>query len=209
VIAHEKSMVTREGWGWLIVGLVVWAILFRVWGLAASAPVLVLNLWLFLLFRDPARVVPPLPLAVVAPVDGRIIDICSFHDKDWPGSWVRISIRVNHLGAYTARAPIEGTVHDVREEVEDVGSYGGSTGLWVRSEEDDNVVLMFPGRFSWLAPKAFVGYGERVGQGQRFAYLRLASRAEIYLPETAQIRVSVGDRITAGDGILADLVQNA
>jgi phosphatidylserine decarboxylase len=68
---------------------------------------------------------------------------------------------------------------------------------------------MFPGRFSWLAPKAFVGYGERVGQGQRFAYLRLASRAEIYLPETAQIRVSVGDRITAGDGILADLVQNA
>ena len=44
----------------------------------------------------------------------------------------------------------------------------------------------FPGGTRGFAPKAFVRYGERVGQGQRFAYLRLAPRAEVYLPATAR-----------------------
>ena len=51
-----------------------------------------------------------------------------------------------------------------------------------------------------------VRYGERVGQGQRFAYLRLAPKAEVYLPVTATIKVGAGDRVRAGCGILAELV---
>ena len=48
-------------------------------------------------------------------------------------------------------------------------------------------------------------YGERIGQGQRFAYLRLAPRAEIYLPLRAAVRVAAGERVSAGESILADL----
>jgi len=191
----------------LIGAIVVWGVILRLWGLAWSSPVLLLIGWLFFLFRDPGRDVPPLPLAIVAPVDGEVIEVVRYHDGVLPGKWTRIAIRTTHLGAYTVRSPIEGAIHDVREEARDVDPARLTSGLWVRSEEQDDVVLLFPGRRRRFAPKAFVRYGERVGQGQRFAYLRLAPKAEVYMPATSVTRVSVGDRVFAGSTILAELAE--
>lgn len=181
--------------------------LFIAWyqGPLWASPVAVLCLLLFALFRDPDRSIPPLPLGVVAPVDGRITEIACDVGGALPGKWVRISIITSYFGAYTVRSPIEGTVLDVREEAEHPRLTAVPRGLWVRSEEQDDVVLLFPGDGRWFGPKAFVRYGERVGQGHRFAYLRLARRAEVYLPSTADIRVREGDRVRAGSDILAEL----
>jgi phosphatidylserine decarboxylase len=206
VVIRQKSVLCSEGWPWLIAAVIAWGAVYRIWGLEWSAPVVVLIVWLFFLFRDPGREVPPLPLAVVAPVDGRIIAILRSCDEELPGDWTRIVISTSHLGAYTVRSPIEGTIHSVRDECgERVRKH--SRGLWVRSEEQDDVVLLFPRRQPLFGPKAFVRYGERVGQGQRFAYLRLAPTAEVYLPATANVRVAVGDRVLSGSGILAELVE--
>ena len=82
---------------------------------------------------------------------------------------------------------------------------GPPGGLCIRSEEEDDVVLLFPTRIRFLQPKAFVRYGERVGQGQRFAYLRLARRAVVYVPATARIAVKPGDTVLAGADLLAEL----
>jgi phosphatidylserine decarboxylase len=158
-------------------------------------------------FRDPGRDVPPLPLGVVAPVDGRVIEVVRYAGGVPPGSWTKISIRTHHWGAYTVRSPIEGTIRDVRDQARENDPNGLTSGLWVCSEEQDDVVLLFPGRYPWLGPRAFVRYGERVGQGQRFAYLRLAPRAEVYLPATATVVVSPGDRVLAGSEVLAELAQ--
>jgi len=183
-------------------------VIFRIWGSVWSIPALLLIAWLFFLFRDPGRDVPSNPLAVVAPVDGQVVEVVRYRDGVLPGKWTRITIRTNHLGAYTVRSPIEGAILDVREQARDVDPARLTCGLWVRSEEQDDVVLLFPGRHPRFAPKAFVRYGERVGQGQRFAYLRLASKAEVYLPATAEIRVNTGDRVLAGSSILAELAVN-
>jgi len=198
-------MVSREGWPWLIGAVVIWGVILRTWGPGWSIPVLVLTVWLFFLFRDPGRAVPPLPLGVVSPVDGEITEIVRYRNGILPGQWTRISIRTNHLGAYTVRSPIEGSICDVRKQARDVDPARLTSGLWVRSEEQDDVVLLFPGRNPRFGPRAFVRYGERVGQGQRFAYLRLAPKAEVYLPATAEIRISTGDRVLAGSSILAEL----
>jgi len=189
--------------------LIVTAIggLFIAWyqGPLWASPVAVLCLLLFALFRDPDRSIPPLPLGVVAPVDGRIFEIACDVGGALPGKWTRISIKTSYFGAYTVRSPIEGAVLDVREEAEHPRLTAVPRGLWLRSEEQDDVVLLFPGDGRWFGPKAFVRYGERVGQGHRFAYLRLARRAEVYLPSTADIQVREGDRVRAGSDVLAEL----
>jgi len=201
-------MLAREGWPCLIVAVIAAIAIYSQWGMRWSAPVLLLIIWLYLLFRDPVREVPPMPRAVVAPVDGRITEIYPSSNEMLPGNWTRISIRANSLGAYTVRSPIEGTIYDIREKSRTSLTGRKTGGLWVRSEEQDDVVLLFPGRHGRFGPKAFVRYGERVGHGQRFAYLRLAPRAVVFLPASAIVRVSVGDRVLAGSEILAELLTN-
>ena len=176
------------------------------WAPIWATPAAVLYILLFLLFRDPDRSIPPMPLAVIAPVDGRVIDIAANVSGVLQGEWTRISIKTNHFGAYTVRSPIEGAILNVAEEAARTDLTKPPNGLWVRSEEEDDVVLLFPRGGRGREPKAFVRYGERVGQGQRFAYLRLAPCAEVYLPTSAVVRVYEGAYIRAGTSILADLV---
>ena len=67
-------------------------------------------------------------------------------------------------------------------------------GLWVRTDENQDVVLQFTGHRFGLAPRAFLRFGERVGQGQRCAYLRLTRIAEVQLPIKAYVNVSAVTR---------------
>jgi phosphatidylserine decarboxylase len=77
----------------------------------------------------------------------------------------------------------------------------------VVTDEGENVILQFRGNRLRLAPRAFLRYGERVGQGQRCAYLRLTKFAEVELPGDARILVEKGQRVFAGTDLLARLPQ--
>ncbi len=205
MIAHRHSIIVGEGWPWLLASLVVTGLVaYRAGPLWSLLP-LFATVCLYLLFRDPAREVPPLPLAVVAPVDGRVVSTAQVANQNLPGDWQCVTIRANPLGAYTVRAPIEGTILDVREKCRGTPLEGRSHGMWLLSEEGDDVVLLFRGP-RLFRPRTFVRYGERVGQGARFAYLRLTPTAELYLPVSARILAQAGDRVLAGSGVIAELV---
>lgn len=197
MVAHRRSRVAGDGWPYLLVVGLAGVLVYRWFGWAWGIPFLLVEIALYLLFRDPWRDVPTVPLGALAPVDGTVIELGGSTDHPLPGQWAKVTIRSNHLGAYTVRAPIEGTIHDMPA--------GGPKGMWLRSEEQHDVVLTFPGASGALGPKAFPRYGERVGQGHRFAYLRLAPRAVLYLPAGSVLRVAAGDRVLAGETVLADL----
>jgi len=199
---RTPSLIAREGWPWLIASAAATLAAWRLgagWGTALPAAI---TGWMLLLFRDPWRDVPPLPLAVLAPADGRVVDVQEVEGQVLRGPWWKITLATSHLGAYSVRAPIEGKILDVREHA----LPGSDPGLWLRSEEEDDVVLLFPRRRFGLRPRAFVRYGERVGQGERFAWLRLASRAVVYVPVSSRVQVTAGDRVVAGVSPLAELV---
>ncbi len=172
------------------------------WTLGPTLSVVVL---LVALFRDPRRDVPAEPLGVLAPSDGTVREITPVESGVIKRRAIRIVLSVNNLGAYTARSPIEGKVLDPRDNLSEVSRALGVSGMWVRSDEGDDVVILFHGPRFVGSPRAFVRYGERVGQGQRFGYLRLARRAEIYVPSNARVRVAPGDRVRAGIDVLAEL----
>ena len=68
---------------------------------------------LFLLFRDPRRDVPPVALGIVSPVDGEVVEVETTDRCVVQGEAYRVRIRINALGTYTARSPIEGRVMDL------------------------------------------------------------------------------------------------
>jgi len=82
-----------------------------------------------------------------------------------------------------------------------------TAGFWVVTDEGENVILQFRGNRFGIAPRAFLRCGERPGQGQRCAYLRLTKFAEVELPGNARILVTEGQRVSAGVDLLATLPQ--
>lgn len=208
---QNRSIIAAEGWPLLIGASLLTALIYRFIAPVWAVPPLLLTIALYFLFRDPDRSVPPLPTAVLAPVDGKVIEIVEWRDPRLKTDWWRIVIKPNHWGAYTIRAPIEGTVLDVGQQLRmsDVPDEVSQQfrGLWLRSEEMDDVVLTFPHRRFTPGPRAFLRYGERVGQGHRFAYLRLAPRAEVFVAKSTRVRVAVGDTVLAGIDVLGELAQ--
>jgi hypothetical protein len=65
----------------------------------------------FLLYRDPHRDVPSVALGIVSPVDGEVLEVETSKHCVVQGEAYRIRIRVNALGTYTARSPVEGPHH--------------------------------------------------------------------------------------------------
>jgi phosphatidylserine decarboxylase len=166
-----------------------------------------LALVLLLLFRDPPRKIPSIPEAILSPVDGRVVAVEPTDRACIEGEAVRIRIRINHFGAYTARSPVAGQVLNLRDNMAAGSRLTGQSGLWVRSDSEDDVVFLLQGPHYFGRPVSFVRYGERLGQGQRCAYVRLASHAEVYVPLKSRMRVKGGDYVQAGTDILATLVR--
>lgn len=205
----QFPIIAREGWPFIGLAFVLVMVAIRVGNLWLVLATAFLTLVLILLFRDPKRQVPPRPLGVVAPVDGRILRVLPTNKGELRREAMLIEMTVDHFGAYTARSPAEGKVLSLRDNVRDGSRLTGSSGLWVRTDENDDVVVLMVGN-RWVAkPRCFVGYGERVGQGRRFAFSRLARRARIYLPLSARIDVRPGQRVRAGADLLGELVRHA
>lgn len=201
----RNPFVAREGIPFLVVSAIsVWLVWQYVGVGFVIFPGLLLA-YFALVFRDPRRNVPAVPLGIVSPVDGTIVDIGLTDKSILNGEAHKIIIRVNSLGTYTARCPVEGKIMDFRGDQPHKQVPGETSGLWVRTDENDDVVLQFHGHRLGLAPRAFLRYGERVGQGQRCAYLRLTRFAEVQLPINGRVLVSAGQKVAAGSDLLAKL----
>ncbi len=157
-----------------------------------------LFVFMFLLFRDPRRDGPSVALGLVSPVDGEVTLVETTNQCVVQGEAYRIRIRINSLGTYTARSPMEGRVMNLHSSAEGVGPDCPANALWVRNDEGDNIVLQFDGYRLGLAPRSFIRIGERVGQGYRCAYLRLAKFADVYMPVDGKVLVEPGQRVVAG-----------
>ena len=51
----------------------------------------------------------------------------------------------------------------------------------------------------WVSP------GDAVNRGERFGLIRFGSRLDVYLPADSAIRVNIGQKVRAGETILASL----
>lgn len=199
---QRNPFVAQEGLPLIVLAAALVALFVRYldpWLALLPAVVFVL---LFMLFRDPRRYVPPVALGIVSPVDGEVVAVDTTDQCVVQGEAHRVRIRVDAWGTYTARAPIEGRVMDLQSRTDGVGPECPTNALWLETDEGDSVVLQFHEYRFGLPPKSFVGLGERVGQGQRCAYIRLATYAEIYLPLDGKVHVEVGQKLNAGSDLI-------
>ena len=175
---------------------------------------------LIYLFRDLSRKVPASPLAVVSPIDGCVSSIeTAVQDPYLERESIRITLRVNLMGAYGVRSPIEGLIKE-RWEVGGQNAVAASDSkkvslengkkiaMWIRTDEDDDVVLVLMKRRLVQKPSWYIQWGHRVGQGRRAGMLRFGGEVELYLPKDTRLNISENDCLYAGSAIIGTFLHN-
>lgn len=187
-------------------------------------PVAFLSLGIFAFFRDPERVVPQDERFIVSPADGKVIQIKQVEPPREltvdDGSGVdglatepvtRVSIFLSLLDVHINRTPIGGVV---RRVVYVPGKFFNSD-LDKASEDNerqhilieraDGLKVGFTQIAGFVARRivSFVKPGDTLGVGQRVGMIRFGSRVDIYLPSGTGSYVMVGQRVVAGETVIA------
>lgn len=209
-------MIAREGIPFVVVPAAIAAVLYFLW--PKSAPLALLGIllaaYMAWFFRDPERIPPADPGAVISPADGRIV----FSGDCPPGIWSpepgkMVSVFMWIFDVHVNRAPVSGKVISIRyhpgkflaANVEKASLENEQNGVVLETAEGRRVSYV---QIAGMVARRIVcnlSEGDTVRRGQRVGMIRFGSRVDVLLPASAVLRVRKGDRVRAGESILGVL----
>jgi phosphatidylserine decarboxylase len=198
-------------WIFLVLALLGFASTFL--SLWLLLPVALLIIYTFWFFRDPARISPTDPAAVLAAADGKVADIVEIDEPEvLHARQKRVGIFLSVFDVHTNRAPVEGKLiyrkaHaglclDARHA--DCTTKNRAVTWAFQNSRGTFVVRQLTG----MIARRIVGWsqvGDELRKGEHFGMIRFGSRTEVYLPLDAEVLVKVGDRVTGGLSVIARL----
>ncbi len=194
---------SRAGWLPFVVCAVVGALTVRFLGWPWSLPFWVGCGVIVYLFRDPEREIPSSPLAVVSPADGVVTSVDEVHDPYLDRPAILLAIEMSQLGVYSTRSPVEGKFLEPPNSGDGVSR---PHGVWLKTDEDDDLIVVMHRGPLKNVPRCYVQIGQRVGQGQRCGFIHMGGRVEVYLPINSRVQVESGSRVSAGSDVIATLI---
>lgn len=189
-------------------------------------PLLALSAGVFAFFRDPERVVPQGDKAIVSPADGLVSLITQVppppelqHTAEDGGAGLgsepvtRVSIFMSVFDVHINRSPIAGTIKRIiyipgrfmNADLDKASEENERQHILV--ERADGSRIGFTQIAGLVARRIipFVKPGDIVAAGQRVGLIRFGSRVDVYLPAGTDAKVLLGQRVIAGETILAEM----
>jgi len=187
-----------------------------------------LTLGVLAFFRDPRRVTPQGDRFVVSPADGLVTlirkvepprelvldDGSGIHGLP-AGEVTRVSIFMSVFDVHINRSPIGGTVRRVvyipgkfmNADLDKASDDNERQHLLV--EAGDGSRIGFTQIAGLVARRIvpFVKPGDILAAGQRVGLIRFGSRVDVYLPANTEPRVLIGQKVIAGETVLAEIGQ--
>ena len=177
-------------------------------GYLSAAVLVFLALFVFSFFRDPDRVIPVEPGAIVSPADGRVVVVTEEKNAGRPGQ--RLSIFLAIWNVHVNRAPAAGTITNVEYRpgkffaaMRERASLENEQNVFTLSTEAGEMIfkqiagLIARRVVSWKRPS------EQVLRGERIGLVRFGSRVDVWLPKGAEIVVKVGEHVKGGSSLIA------
>ena len=185
------------------------------WALSPVVSLIFLSFFCFILFffRDPERPIVLSETVFLSPADGRVLEIRKIAAGDFfkePCVCVRIFLSI--FDVHVNRAPMAGRIRDIRYRA---GAFHMAFDKKAFEENENNLLIFdgpgFPFAVRQIAGKiarkivCYCKIGERLEQGQRLGFIRFGSGCELYMPDTAEVQVSVGQKVAGGVSVIACL----
>lgn len=208
--------IQRAGWPFIAAFAAATVALF------IAAPVLgwlgvALTAWCTYFFRDPERITPVREGLLVSPADGLVQTVTPAAPPPELGlgdeERARISVFMNVFDVHVNRVPVDGTITRIayvpgaflNASLDKASEKNERNGLIVRTADEREVaVVQIAGLVArrivcWLSEQQVVRAGQRLGM------IRFGSRVDVYLPHGVAPLVGPGQRMVAGETVLADL----
>ena len=211
---EPKVPVAKEGYPFISFSVFITIISAILGYPALTLFLLVVTAFILMFFRDPERIMPEGDDNILSPADGKIIvservkDIRFSEDE-----LLKISIFMNVFNVHVNRTPVSGIVKRV---VHVPGSFLAADNAQAHLKNEycavtvagpDNREITFVQIAGMIARRivCWLEPGDTVIQGRRYGLIRFGSRVDVYLPKESQVMISPGQKVTAGETILARL----
>lgn len=208
----SHPLIAREGWPHvaIAVGLAVLSTWLVGWW---ALPIWLVPIFVLQFFRDPHRQVTDAPAAVLSAADGRVVQIGRSRDPYLDRDALKLSVFMNVFNVHSNRSPAAGVVQKrwyrsgsfLNAALDKASAENERMAVHLRTDAGMDIVFV---QIAGLVARRILCYaneGERLAAGQRYGFIRFGSRVDIYLPLSAQPKVSVGDTVTAGISVIASL----
>lgn len=199
--------------GWPIIGLFALATLVMAllrWPVPAVV-MLLLTAFCLNFFRDPDRAAPTEPGLAVSPADGVVCKMGEAADPLTGEMRQVVCIFMNVFNVHVNRAPIEGTVTEVRY----IPGKFFNASLDKASVDNERNILGIRdadgGQWSVVQIAGLIARrivckaapGNALARGERYGMIKFGSRLDVYLPHGYLPAVTMGQKTTAGLTVLA------
>lgn len=162
-------------------------------------------------FRDPERVGPENPLALVSPADGRVVKTGPAVDPFTGEARQVVCVFMNVFNVHVNRSPLAGTVQAIRyvpgaffnASLDKASTDNERCLLHIAQDQGPTVTVV---QIAGLIARRIVcrtEVGDRLERGQRFGLIKFGSRVDLYMPEDYVLAVRPGDKVLAGETTLA------
>jgi phosphatidylserine decarboxylase len=204
--------IAREGWTYLVTVTGAGVVLLVVGWLWSGGALVLLGAFCGFFFRDPERSIPDAPGLVISPADGKVVGVLTGADGPLGPTGTRISIFLSIFDVHVNRAPISGEIERVEYHP---GEFLPAFDDKASSRNEQNTVVLHDGQ-TRVAFKQIAGLiarrivfrkrvNDSVARGERVGLIKFGSRVDVFVPEGTRLRVAVGDRVSGGSSILAEL----
>lgn len=185
-----------------------------VWCPSLGAPLLPLALLAFTIsfFRDPTRQIPDDAGAIVAPADGKVVEIRTVAEPRFMKSdATRVAIFLSIFDVHVQRAPVAGVLKfveytpgkflDARNP--QAGTLNEARTVGIELPDGFRVTVR---QIAGLIARRIVGWageGTKLAKGEHIGMIRFGSRVELYLPVGTEVVVQIGQHVNGGETVVA------
>jgi phosphatidylserine decarboxylase len=165
-------------------------------------------------FRDPDRITPEGNHYLIAPADGKVIELREVHESRYLNSKAtQISIFLSPLDVHVNRIPLSGIVefaqyfpgeylvawHEKASELNERSEFG--------VKHSSGAKILFRQITGYVARRIVfhIKEGDNVIAGDRFGMMKFGSRMDILVRNDIKLNIKVGDVVVGGETIIGEV----
>jgi phosphatidylserine decarboxylase len=124
---------------------------------------------------------------------------------------------MNVFNVHSNRSPVDGKIEKVKyfpgkfvnADLDKASTENERNAIVLTTNDGQTVTFVQVAGLIARRILCYVKVGDVLSRGQRYGFIRFGSRVDVYLPLNADVKVSIGDKVSATTTILAMLAHHS